>query len=81
MVAVAYEHERGIRQQLQKCDGVFSASGSRTIAAPLAKGYAAWTEEKLRERWLPEAPMEITAERRASQSTTRSWQTGRNARR
>jgi hypothetical protein len=60
MVAVAYEHERGIRQQFQKCDGVFSASGSRTIAAPLAKAYAAWTEAKLRQRWLPDAPMEIT---------------------
>ncbi|MGC2333522.1 MAG: hypothetical protein WA581_18880, partial [Candidatus Acidiferrales bacterium] len=31
------------------------------IAAPLAKAYAAWTDEKLRKRWLPEAPIEITA--------------------
>jgi hypothetical protein len=60
MVAVAYERERGIRQKFQKCDGEFSASGSRTIAAPLAKAYAAWTDEKLRQRWLPEAPLEIT---------------------
>jgi len=60
MVAVAYEHERGLRQKFQKCDGEFSASGSRTIAAPLAKAYAAWTDEKLRQRWLPEAPLEIT---------------------
>jgi hypothetical protein len=60
MVAVGYERERGIRQKFQKCDGEFSASGSRTIAAPLAKAYAAWTDEKLRQRWLPEAPLEIT---------------------
>ena len=61
MVAVGYEHERGLRQKFQKCDGEFSASGSRTMAAPLARAYAAWTDEKLRKRWLPEAKMEITS--------------------
>jgi len=60
MVAVAYEHERGLRQKFQKCDGEFSASGSRTLAVPLGKAYAAWTDEKLRAKWLPDAPMEIT---------------------
>jgi hypothetical protein len=60
LVAVAYEHERGIRQQFQKCDGVFSASGSRTLAVPLARVYGAWTDDQLRKRWLPDAPMEIT---------------------
>jgi len=60
MVSVAYEHERGIRQKFQKCDGVFSASGSRTLAVPLTKAYSAWIDEKLRRRWLPDAPMEIT---------------------
>lgn len=60
MVAVGYEHERGLRQRFQKCDGEFSASGSRTMAVPLAKAYAAWTDEKLRSRWLPDGKMEIT---------------------
>lgn len=60
MVSVVYEHERGIRQKFQKCDGEFSASGSRTIVVPLAKAYAAWTDEKLRQRWLPGAKIEIT---------------------
>src|SRR5215467_13039500 len=55
MVAVGYEQERGLRQKFQKCDGEFSASRSRTMAAPLAKAYAAWTDEKLRNRWLPNA--------------------------
>jgi len=31
MVAVGYEHARGIRQKFQKCDGEFSTSGSRTL--------------------------------------------------
>ena len=61
MVSVGYEHERGIREKFQKCDGEFSASGSRTMAVPLAKAYAAWTDEKLRSRWLPDAKMEITS--------------------
>ena len=61
MVAVAYERERGLRQQFQKCDGEFSASSSRTLPVPLAKIYAAWTDEKLRAKWLPDAPMKITS--------------------
>jgi len=60
MVAVAYEREHGLRQKFQKCTGEFSASSSRTLPVPLAKIYAAWTDEKLREKWLPDAPMEIT---------------------
>jgi hypothetical protein len=60
MVAVSYEHARGIRQKFQKCDGEFSASGSRTLPVPLAKVYAAWTEKKLRQQWLPGAKLEIT---------------------
>ena len=31
------------------------------MAAPMAKAYAAWTDEKLRNRWLPDAEMEITS--------------------
>jgi uncharacterized protein YndB with AHSA1/START domain len=54
------KHARGIRQKLQKCDGEFSASGSRTLPVPLAKAYAAWTEERLRRQWLPGAKLEIT---------------------
>jgi len=60
MVAVTYEHERGLRQKFQKCDGAFSASASRTIAAPLARAFEGWTNDKLRRRWLPDASMEIT---------------------
>jgi hypothetical protein len=61
MVSVGYERERGIRQKFQKCDGQFSASGSRTMAAPMAKAYAAWTDSKLRNRWLPRVEIEITS--------------------
>jgi hypothetical protein len=60
MVSVAYEHERGLRGKFQKCDGEFSASGSRTMAAPMAKAFAAWTDDKLRKQWLPDGKLEIT---------------------
>jgi hypothetical protein len=60
MIAVPYEHERGLREQLQKCDGEFAASGSRTLSVPISKSYGSWTNEKLRQRWLPNAKIEIT---------------------
>jgi hypothetical protein len=60
MVAVGYEHERGIRQKFQNCAGEFSANSSRTFEAPAAKVFDAWTNEKFRARWLPGAKIEIT---------------------
>lgn len=60
MVAVPYEHSRGLREKFQKCSGEFAASGSRTLNVPVSKLYDAWTDEKLRNRWLPGAKIEIT---------------------
>ncbi len=60
MVAVAYERERGLREKFQKCTGEFSTSGSRTIAAPMGKAFTAWTDERLRKKWLPDGKLEIT---------------------
>lgn len=60
MVAVGYEHERGIRAKFQNCDGDFAANSSRTLVAPAAKVYEAWTDEKIRRRWLQGANLEIT---------------------
>ena len=60
MVAVGYEHERGLREKFQGCDGNFAANCSRTIVAPVAKLFEAWTDEEVRGRWLPGADIEIT---------------------
>lgn len=60
MVAVGYEHERGLREKFQNCAGDFSANSSRTIGVPVAKVFKAWTDEKIRREWLPGAKMEIT---------------------
>lgn len=61
MVAVGYERERGMREKFQKCDGEFSASGSRTMRVPLEKLYAAWADEKTRRKWLTGAKVEVTS--------------------
>jgi hypothetical protein len=71
MVAVGYEQERGLREKFQKCTGEFSASGSRTLAAPMAKAFAAWTDDKLRKKWLPDGKLEITT------ATPGKWVRGR----
>src|SRR5262249_39118230 len=51
MIAVSYERARGIRAMNQKCDGEFSVSVTRVMAAPLGKLYAAATAKP--ETWFP----------------------------
>lgn len=51
MITVMYEQERGLRDVHQKADG-YSASASRTFAAPVSSLYSHWAEEKLRGKWL-----------------------------
>ena len=75
MIAVPYEHDRGLRQKFQKCDGEFAASGSRTLSVPLGKLYNVWTDEKLRQRWLPGAAIEITTATR-NKSLRAKWNGG-----
>ena len=77
MIAVAYEHERGIREKFQKCDGEFAASGSRTLEVPMAKLFEAWTNEKVRKRWLPGAEIEITTAT-PGKSVRAKWNGGRS---
>jgi len=60
MVAVEYERVRGLREKYQGCTGEFAANSGRTLAAPIARVYKAWTDEKLRRKWLGAARVEIT---------------------
>lgn len=53
MVTVGYEQARGLRAKHQKADG-FSASVSRTLAAPMAKVFKAVSDAAKRRRWLPD---------------------------
>lgn len=52
MVAVGYERIRGLRASGQQRSGDWSISKSKTIAAPLAKLYAACSNARRRALWL-----------------------------
>jgi hypothetical protein len=68
MISVEYERARGLRARNQKCDGAFSVSVSRTIAAPVGDLFAAVTDDFARWAWLPVddlAPRSAVADRSA----------------
>lgn len=52
-VAVGYERIAGLRETGQQRSGEWRASKSRTVAAPLAKVYAAFNLSRRRAQWLP----------------------------
>jgi hypothetical protein len=58
-VALTYEHARGMRQVNQQHDGDFAASASKTIAVSAEALTVAFTDDELRERWLPGAEFGI----------------------
>lgn len=59
-ITVAYEQSRGLRARHEMPDG-YQISRTRTIAAPLAAVYAAWTDDDARARWLPDAVFTVRA--------------------
>jgi hypothetical protein len=58
MIVVGYEQTRGLRQKHQKADG-FTVSCSRTIDAPAARVFEAWSDDVQRARWLTGAWLTI----------------------
>jgi hypothetical protein len=77
MLAVSYEQSRGLREKFQKCDGEFAASGSRTLNVPVSKLYKAFSDAKLRDRWIPGADFKITTET-ANKSIRAKWDGGKS---
>jgi uncharacterized protein YndB with AHSA1/START domain len=51
-ITVSYERARGRRAPGQHADG-FALTSSKTIAVPVERLFEAFTDEALRERWLP----------------------------
>jgi uncharacterized protein YndB with AHSA1/START domain len=77
MVTVGYEQGRKKRDKGQMADG-YQVSASKTVAAPLARLYAAWTDEAARAKWLGRKPLAVsTATERKSMRL--AWGKGRNA--
>jgi hypothetical protein len=56
-ITVGYERARGMRAPGQRPGGGFSATASRTIAAPVERLFEAFTDESERKRWLPDAEL------------------------
>lgn len=77
MITVTYERARGKRVKNQKCDGSFSANVSRTVAVPVAKLFAMWTDAKLRSKWLPGAPLRVS-KATTNKSLRLIWDEGRS---
>jgi len=77
MITVAYEQSRGLREMHQQASG-FTANVSKTIAAPLARLYRAWTEAALRIQWLPRAALTVRKATR-NKSLRISWADGKTS--
>jgi uncharacterized protein YndB with AHSA1/START domain len=58
MVTVGYEQARGLRAKHETSSG-FQVSGSKTVAVPLDRLYAAFADARQRKRWLGDARIEV----------------------
>lgn len=59
-ITVTYERARGLRLAGQGRDGKYSVSASRTVNVPVEVLYQAFADTAVRNRWLPDAPLEVT---------------------
>jgi hypothetical protein len=76
MIAVSYEQERGLRAKHEKPEG-FTASATRTIAAPLASLFKACGNEKARLRWLRAEHLNIS-KATPNKSLRAAWDGGKS---
>ncbi len=52
-VAVGYERIRGLRAVGQSRDGTFEATKSKTLSVSLPRLFKAWSDPRVRAKWLP----------------------------
>jgi uncharacterized protein YndB with AHSA1/START domain len=58
-VAVGYERIKGLRARGQQRNGTFQISKSRTYNVPVTTLFEAWTDARVRQRWLREAGVKV----------------------
>lgn len=75
-VTVGYEQEHGGRDKHQMSDG-YQISVNKTVAVPLATLYRAWSDESVRGRWLPDAPLTVRSGQPEKTLNAR-WEEGRS---
>ena len=56
-ITVEYEQARGTRPPGIRRDGTFEVTGSKSIAAPAERVLEAFTNARLRKKWLPDATL------------------------
>jgi hypothetical protein len=74
-LTVDYEHARGLRAPGGSRDGTFAAGASKTIAAPVDRLFAAFTEPRFRKRWLPDATLRVRTSQ-PGKSARFDWEDG-----
>jgi hypothetical protein len=74
-VTVAYEQARGLRAPGQRRDGSWEVNVSKTVAVPVERLYAAFTDPAARERWLPGAAFEVRTAQ-PGRSVRANWEDG-----
>jgi hypothetical protein len=78
MVTVGYEQARGLRAKHQKPEG-FQISRSKTVAVPIARLYAAFTDPSSQAAWLGQDVVDAIAPRTCNLDTSARllWTDGR----
>jgi hypothetical protein len=74
-VTVGYERARGVRAPGERPGGGFSATASRTVAAPVERLFVAFTDASERERWLPDGELRERTSTRPK-SARFDWENG-----
>ncbi|MFI6262676.1 DUF4287 domain-containing protein [Micromonospora sp. NPDC051006] len=74
-VTVGYEQSRGLRAPGQRRGGGFTAGGSRTVAVPVHRLFAAFADDALRVRWLPDVEVRVRTAT-ASKTFRADWDGG-----
>jgi uncharacterized protein YndB with AHSA1/START domain len=74
-VVVGYERIRGLREKGQMRSGRYTVNKSRTVAAPVATLYRAFTVARTRARWLDGAKLEVRGAT-ANKSVRMRWSDG-----
>jgi hypothetical protein len=75
-VTVGYERIKGLRARGQRRDGTYEANKSRTFDVPVTILFEAWTDAKLRDRWLNGESVKIRTAT-APKSMRLGWSDGR----
>ncbi len=61
-VTVGYERIKGLREIGQRRAGSYETSKSKTLPVPIETLYQAFSDERVREQWLPDAGLTIRTE-------------------